>query len=95
MKPVRVPQHGRTEPLPVVDGIHFGSRWVLSAKGDSGSSYEVIPKREGDHPCDYRLRLVELGARANAGRAEREWATVGDEITVSPEWFTERARRAS
>lgn len=82
-------------PRPVVDGIHFGSRWVLSGKGDTGNTYEVIPKSGDDHPCDYRLRLVELGAKANDGLPEGNRFVVGSEIDVSPEWFTVRARRAS
>lgn len=86
---VRVPRPGRTEALPVTDGIHFGSRWSLSGKGDTGNTFEVVTKERDDHPCDYRLRLVALGPRADRR------SCIGDEFTVSPEWFTERARRAS
>lgn len=59
------------------------SLWRVSG---SGNIYQLIRK---EPPFDYVLHLVERGPKAQLGQA------IGDQITVTFDWFGERAARVS
>lgn len=78
-----------TRRTPAAREIETGSRWIVNGVGGSGNVYETIERREGDHPSDYRVRLVKLGLSSDP------FWSVGDEFTVDREWFDLRAREVA
>jgi hypothetical protein len=70
----------------LVTTIAAGSRWIVA---ESGNTYEFVRRLGPAHFRAFLMRCVVVGK--NAHRESR----IGDEIHVVPEWFTERARRAS